>query len=96
MKKGYDVLIRPVISEKADWQRDEANVYTFEVHPRANKVDVRNAVEDVFNVKVDNVRTMVVRGKVKRVGLQMGKRKNWKKAFVTLAPEQSIDLFEGV
>ena len=96
MKSEYDVILRPIISEKADWQRDEINVYTFEVHKGANKYEVKGAVERIFDVKVAEVRTMVIRGKVKRVGTRFGKKRNWKKAFVTLKEGHSIDLFEGV
>ncbi len=96
MKSAHDIVLRPVISEKADWQRDEDNVYTFEVLKGANKIEIRKAVEAIFNVEVFDVRTSVVRGKVKRVGRKMGKQRNWKKALVTLKEGHSIDLFEGV
>jgi large subunit ribosomal protein L23 len=96
MKSVYDVVLRPIISEKADWQREDDNVFTFEVHRGANKFEVRKAVEKIFDVQVAEVRTIVVRGKVKRVGKTFGKKRNWKKAFVTLKEGQTIDLFEGV
>lgn len=96
MKSAHDIVLRPVISEKADWQRDEDNVYTFEVQKGANKIEIRKAVEAIFNVEVFDVRTSVVRGKVKRVGRRMGKQRNWKKALVTLKEGHTIDLFEGV
>ncbi len=96
MKSVYDVVLRPIISEKADCQRDDTNVYTFEVHQGANKFEVKTAIEKLFNVEVADVRTSVVRGKVKRVGRTFGKQRNWKKAFVTLKEGQTIDLFEGV
>lgn len=94
MKSLYQVVIRPVISEKADAMREGRAVYTFEVHPEANKIEVRQAVEAIFQVEVESVQTVVVRGKVKRVGRTAGKKKNWKKAYVTLKQGQSIDLFQ--
>ncbi len=96
MKNVYDVVLRPIISEKADWQREDDNVFTFEVHKGANKFEVRSAIEKIFDVEVADVRTIVVRGKIKRVGKTFGKTRNWKKAFVTLKEGQTIDLFEGV
>ena len=96
MRSYQDVIVRPVISEKGDELRDEAGVYVFEVHPRANKVEIRKAVEAVFGVDVEKVRTVVIRGKIKRVGRTMGKRRNWKKAYVSLKEGSSIELFEGV
>jgi len=96
MKSEYDVVLRPVISEKADWQREEDNVYTFEVHKGANKYEVKSAVERIFGVQVKEVRTNVIRGKMKRVGRTMGKKRNWKKAYVTLHEGHTIELFEGV
>lgn len=96
MKSEFDVVLRPIISEKADWQREEDNVYTFEVHRAANKYQVKHAVERIYGVKVADVRTIVVRGKVKRVGRTFGKKRNWKKAFVMLREGQTIELFEGV
>ncbi len=96
MNSIYDVVLRPVISEKADSQREFENVYTFEVHPDANKFEVKTAVEKVFNVEVKDVRVNVVRGKMRRVGKTAGRRRNWKKAFVTLMEGHQIDLFEGV
>mgnify|MGYP003960908017 CR=1 FL=1 len=96
MKSEFDVVLRPIISEKADWQREEDNVYTFEVHQAANKFQVKHAVERIYNVEVADVRTIVVRGKVKRVGKTFGKKRNWKKAFVMLREGHTIELFEGV
>jgi len=96
MNSIYDVVLRPVISEKADSQREFENVYTFEVHQNANKFEVKSAVEKVFNVQVKEVRVNVVRGKMRRVGKTAGRRRNWKKAFVTLKEGHQIDLFEGV
>jgi large subunit ribosomal protein L23 len=88
------VLIRPVISEKS-YALLAANKYTFRVHERANKTQVRQAVEEVFGVRVDGVRTAWVKPKPKRRGWTSGQRRRWKKAIVTLNPEDSIELFEG-
>ena len=88
------VIIRPVISEKS-YALLAANKYTFRVHERANKTQVRQAVEEIFAVRVDEVRTINVKPKPKRRGWSTGKRRQWKKAIVTLHPEDSIELFEG-
>ena len=88
------VLIRPVVSEKS-YALLAANKYTFRVDPRANKTQVRQAVEEVFGVRVRDVRTMSVKPKPKRRGWTSGKTREWKKAVVQLHPEDSIELFEG-
>ncbi len=88
------VVIRPVISEKS-YALLTANKYTFRVHKDAHKTQVRQAVENVFGVRVDGVRTAWVKPKPKRRGLTSGSRRRWKKAVVTLHPEDSIELFEG-
>ena len=88
------VILRPVISEKS-YALLAANKYTFRVHERANKTQVRQAIEDVFGVRVRDVRTARVKPKPKRRGWTTGKRRQWKKAIVTLHPEDSIELFEG-
>ena len=89
-----EVLIRPVVSEKS-YELLAANKYTFRVNERANKTQVRQAVEDVFGVRVRDVRTAWVKPKPKRRGYTAGKSRTWKKAVVTLHPEDSIELFEG-
>ena len=91
----YDIIRRPVITEKTNIQKDEANQVTFEVDPRANRIEIKRAVEQIFNVKVADARTMNVSGKVKRRGRIEGKRRNWKKAIVTLMPGERIEFFEG-
>ena len=88
------VIIRPVISEKS-YALLAANKYTFRVHERANKTQVRQAVEDIFGVRVGGVRTAWVKPKPKRRGVTSGSRRKWKKAVVTLHPEDTIELFEG-
>jgi large subunit ribosomal protein L23 len=91
----YDILKRPLITEKSTIQKEAANQLTFEVDRRANKVEIRRAVEKVFGVKVVDVRTMQRQGKVKRFGRTLGQRNNWKKAVVTLAPGEHVEFFEG-
>lgn len=88
------VVIRPVISEKT-YALLAANKYTFRVHDRATKTQVRQAVEQIFGVRVQGVRTQNVKPKPKRRGYHSGYRRKWKKAVVTLHPEDSIELFEG-
>ena len=91
----FDVLIRPIITEKTTLLMQE-NKYTFQVPLNANKVEIRKAVEFIFNVKVEKVATIRVLGKTKRMGRTMGKRSDYKKAIVTLKAGESIELFEGV
>jgi large subunit ribosomal protein L23 len=93
---AYDIIKRPIITEKTNIQKEDANQVTFEVDRKANRVEIKRAVETIFNVNVAAVRTMQVKGKVKRRGRITGKRKDWKKAVVTLLPGQRIDFFEGV
>ena len=89
-----NVIIRPVISEKS-YALLAANKHTFRVHDGANKTQVRQAIEEIFGVRVRGVRTQNVKPKPKRRGLTAGKRRHWKKAVVTLHPEDTIELFEG-
>ena len=88
------VIIRPVISEKS-YELLSAGKYTFRIHPRAGKVQVRQAVEQLFGVRVRHVRTVSVKSKPKRRGWTSGRTRQWKKAIVQLHPEDSIELFEG-
>ncbi len=88
------VIIRPVISEKS-YALLGANKYTFRVNEKANKTQVRQAIEEIFGVRVRGVSTVNVKPKPKRRGFTSGKRRQWKKAVVTLHPEDSIELFEG-
>lgn len=91
-----DVVKRPLIlTEKGSTLRESENQYLFEVDRRANKYDIKNAVESLFKVNVLSVNTMVVRGKIKRLGRTFAKTRNWKKAIVTLSEDDSIDFFEG-
>jgi large subunit ribosomal protein L23 len=91
----YDVIIRPIVfSEKANRLRDESNQYVFLVHDRANKVQIREAVESLFNVKVTGVRTLIRRGHMARMGMRRGQRISRKRAIVTLREGDSIELFK--
>jgi large subunit ribosomal protein L23 len=90
-----NVLVKPLMTEKSMQQKEELNAITFKVPVDANKVQIRQAVEKVFNVKVATVRTASHEGKWKRMGKFEGRRPGWKKAIVTLAPGHKIDLVEG-
>jgi large subunit ribosomal protein L23 len=92
-----EIIRRPLITEKSTELRDENNIVAFEVDRRANKIDVKRAVEAQFKVKVAEVRISNMHGKVRRQGRYMGRRADWKKAYVRLAPgEKAIEFFEGV
>ncbi len=93
---SYGIIKRPVSSEKTNIQRESFSQVTFEVDRRANRIEIEKAVEEVFKVKVAAVRTMHVLGKTKRRGKTIGKKRDWKKAIVTLMPGERIDFFEGV
>lgn len=93
----YDVIRRPVITEKANVLKETEQTLCFEVDRRATALDVQRAVEIVFKVKVADVRVMNVRGKQKRLGRFQGFRPSWKKAYVKLAPDQTmVEYFEGM
>ena len=96
MKSPTEIIIKPLITEKSNDQKELNNQIAFVVDRRANKVDIGRAVEQAFNVKVNKVRTMNMSGKKKRLGRTFGKRSDWKKAIVTLAPGDHIEFFEGV
>jgi large subunit ribosomal protein L23 len=89
-----EIIIRPVVSEKS-YALLAANKYTFRVHGDAHKTQVRQAIEEVFGVRVQDVRTAWVKPKPKRRGWTSGKTRRWKKAIVQLHPDDSIELFEG-
>lgn len=91
----YEIVKRPLITEKGSIQKEVNNQLSFEVDRKANRVEIRHAVEKIFNVRVVKVRTMQIKGKVKRVGRTLGKRRDWKKAIVTLAGGENIEFFEG-
>ena len=91
----YAVLLRPIITEKTTVLTG-ADKYVFEVDLRANKNQIREAIQVAFNVRVSEVNTMVMKGKPKRFGRRVVNRPNWKKAIVTLVPGDKIELFEGI
>jgi large subunit ribosomal protein L23 len=95
MRDPRQIVLRPLVTEKATTLKDEHNKVSFQVAIDANKVEVRHAVETIFKVKVTDVRTQVVFGKEKRMGRYLGRRPSWKKAVVTLGPGSKIDLFES-
>jgi large subunit ribosomal protein L23 len=92
---SYDLIIRPVITEKTNIQKESYNQITFEIDRNANRVEIKKAVEDIFNVRVAAVKTLQVKGKTKQRGRILGKRRDWKKAIVKLMPGERIDFFEG-
>ncbi len=91
----YEIIRRPLNTEKTNIQKEVANQVTFEVDRRANRIEIKRAIETAFQVKVASVQTMQIKGKTKRRGRFVGKRRNWKKAIVTLVPGERIDFFEG-
>ena len=92
----YRVIKRPLITEKGTKQREQANQFVFEIDRHANKVMVRNAVEDIFKVKVLSVMVMNIKGKERRVGRNVGMKPDWKKAIVKIAQGDTIEFFEGI
>ena len=94
MKDPRDVILAPVVSEKSYSLIDEGR-YTFVVHPSTNKTEIKEAVQAIFGVKVASVNTLNRQGKRKRFGARMGQRKNTKRAIVTLAPGETIDIFDA-
>lgn len=96
MRNVSEILVRPMVTEKSHVQLDQHGAYTFVVANDANKIEIANAIEKQFNVKVTDVRTMRYAGKMKRMGKWMGRKASWKKAVVTLAEGDSIEIFEGV
>jgi large subunit ribosomal protein L23 len=87
------VILGPIVTEKSTDLQGAHNQYVFKVAKQANKIEIRKAVEMVFGVRVWKVRTQVVRGDLRRVGVHYGRRSGWKKAFVTVHPNDSIDLY---
>ncbi|MDW7652352.1 MAG: 50S ribosomal protein L23 [Bacillota bacterium] len=96
MRDARDIIRKPLISEKSTSMMEELK-YAFKVDPRANKVEIKNAIEELFKVKVKDVNTIRVTGKMKRMGMHVGRRPNWKKAVVTLEEgSKPIEIFEGL
>ena len=96
MIAARDIILRPVVTEKSTTDLMPQNKYTFEVHRDANKVQIRQAVEEIFKVKVVAVNTMRIPGKLRRMGRFVGRRPERKKAVVTLRQGDSIEIFEGL
>ena len=96
MKDAHLILKKPLITEKCNLMKDECNQITFEVNRKANKIEIKEAVEKFFKVHVVKVRTMTMQGKKKRMGRSQGMKSDWKKAIVTLKQGDTIDLFGGV
>lgn len=96
IKDARSIVKKVLITEKGTLLRETQNQYFFEVSRDANKIEIKRAIESIFQVKVDSVQTMQLRGKVKRQGRWVGKRNDWKKAIVTLKPDQKIELFEQI
>jgi large subunit ribosomal protein L23 len=93
--KHHDIIIRPLITEKTNIQKELSNQVSFEVDRRANRIEIRRAVEQAFKVRVTSVRTMQMLGKATQRGRIAGKRRDWKKAIVRLVPGERIEFFEG-
>jgi len=96
MKSVYDVITGPLLTEKGTMLKEKDNKVLFKVAREANKIEIKQAVEEIFKVKVDDVTTMNCRGKKKRVGRNEGRRPDWKKAIVTLKKGEKLDFIEGV
>lgn len=94
--RSYQVLKRPLVTEKSTIEKDARNKLCFEVHRSANKIEIKEAVEKIFKVDVLDVATMSMRGKKKRVGRYFTQLPDWKKAVVTVKPGQRVEFFEGV
>lgn len=93
MRNPYDVIIKPIVTEKTTSLMEE-NKYTFKVEKKANKIEIKHAVEKIFKVDVIDVKTMNVSGKKKRQGVHVGMTPSWKKAIITLAEGQRLPIFE--
>jgi large subunit ribosomal protein L23 len=96
LKTAREIVLRPLITEKGSQLKMASNQYLFQVAKEANKIQIKNAVEEIWNVRVTDVRTIHLRGKKKRMGRFEGRRPDWKKAVVTLKQGETIELFEGV
>lgn len=96
MRSPFDILLRPRITEKGSQMAESGPTVVFQVPLDASKTEIRQAVQKAFNVEVNDVRTSIVRGKIKRRGRHIGRRPNWKKAIVTLKEGYEIDFFGGI
>ncbi len=96
MMDFYQIVKKPLITEKGTKQKGQSNQIAFEVGRGANKILVKNAIESIFKVKVLNVNIMNVKGKERRLGRNVGRKADWKKAIVRLAPGENIEFFKGI
>lgn len=94
MKDPHDIILRPLLSEKMEFLKEDSNKYAFVVAPKANKIEIRRAVEMIYNVTVEKVTVMNRSGKKRRIGWIPGRRSSWKKAIVTLKDGDSIEYFK--
>ena len=95
MKTAREIVVRPLLTEKGAGLKDNQNQYLFQVDRRANKIEIKKAIEEIFEVHITSVRTIRMPGKKKRLGRFEGKRPDWKKAVVTVRKGETIELFEG-
>jgi len=95
MKNSYDVLVGPLLTEKGAAMKEKENKVLFRVARQANKIEIKQAVEEIFKVKVDRVSTINCKGKKKRMGKYEGRRSDWKKAIVTLKEGEKLEVIEG-
>ncbi len=91
--ESTQIILKPLITEKSNWESESRNRYTFEVHPKASKVMIGNAIKALYDVRVASVATMKRKGKYRRTRFGPSRTKNWKKAIVKLHPDDHIDLF---
>jgi large subunit ribosomal protein L23 len=96
MKNVYNIIKTPYITEKSNIQKEKDNKISFKVSKDANKIEIKKAIEQLFKIKILKVNIVKVKGKVKRVGHNVGKKPDWKKAIVTLKKDDQIDFLEGV
>ncbi|KPL18515.1 MAG: 50S ribosomal protein L23 [candidate division Zixibacteria bacterium SM23_81] len=96
MKAPREIIVRPLITEKGNLLKERGNQYLFKVDRRANKIEIKRAIEEIFGVHITSVKTIRMPGKKKRMGRFEGRRPDWKKAVVTVREGESIELFEGV
>lgn len=97
IKDPYRIILSPIITEKSTLLKEKNREVCFEVNPKANKIEIKKAVEQLFKIKVERVRVQNKRGKMRRVGRSVGKKKDWKKAYVKLKEgEKMIEYFEAV
>lgn len=94
--QAHEVILKPLLTEKTTAATEANNIYTFEVNKKANKYQIKNAIETYFDVKVSNVRTAIIAGKVKRAGRHIKKTSSWKKAYIKVQDGQKIELYKNI